>query len=85
MGIHNPGPQKFWELIERGLTRFGHFLTGFLMTRTLSHKHDTANWIYVNIHARNHIEAKARVSKVTPKRTGHAKILPKSLIESNPV
>ena len=29
----------------------------FLISLTLFHKHDTANWIYAIIHARNHIEA----------------------------
>ena len=33
------------------------FCMCFLMTWTSFHKHDTANWIYVTIHARNHIKA----------------------------
>ena len=29
------------------------------MSWTSFHKHDTANWIYVTIHAKNHIESNA--------------------------
>ena len=51
MDIQNHGPQSFWEVTERGLTRFSAFLHVF--------PDDTANWIYVTINARNPIEANA--------------------------
>ena len=35
------------------------FCLCFLMSLASFHKHDIANWIYVTIYARNHIEANA--------------------------
>ena len=58
VGIQNPGPQNFWEVIQRRLSRFIALLHVFPDVLNFIPQTWHTNWISVTIHARNHCESK---------------------------